>query len=80
MTLLYPLRDFDVEVSDDMASALNWFCARSKIRGIREITSEDVRAFLRDDQQRPDLAEQFVSDLLLPHPANSRLDAEPHQL
>jgi hypothetical protein len=80
MKLLYPLRDFDIEVSDDMATALNWFCARSKIRGIREITSEDVRAFLRDDQQRPDLAEQFVSDLLLPHPANSQLDAEPHPL
>lgn len=76
MNLLYPLRNFDVAVSDDMASALNWFCARSKIRGIREITVEDVQAFLRDDQQRPDLADQFVSDLLLPHPANSRCNAE----
>ena len=72
MTLLYPLRDFDVEVSDDMASALNWFCARSEIRGNRKITVEDVQAFLRDDQQRPDLADQFVSGLLLPHPEDAQ--------
>lgn len=75
MSLLYPLRNFDVAVSDDMASALNWFCARSKIRGVREITVEDVQAFLREDQNRPDLADQFVSDLLLPHPANSQCNA-----
>lgn len=79
MNFLYPLRDPDVEVSDDMATALNWFCARSKIRGNRKITVADVQAFLRDDQQRPDLADQFVSDLLLPHPANAQLDAEPPQ-
>lgn len=80
MTSLYPLRNFDVAVSDDMASALNWFCARSKIRRVREITTEDVRTFLREDQNRPDLADQFVSDLLLPHPANAKSEAEPRQL
>lgn len=69
---LFPLRDPDIEVSDDMADALNWFCARCRMRGIKATTVDEVRAFLRDEEKRPDLAEQFVSDLLYPHPEDAQ--------
>lgn len=68
---LFPLRNPDIEISDDMADALNWFCARCRMHGVKETTAAEVRAFLREEEKRPDLADQFVSDLLYPHPANA---------
>ena len=63
---MFPRRNFKADVSDDMEDALNWLCARCHAEHVTCITLEEVRAFLRDEEGRPDLADQFTTDLLLP--------------
>lgn len=65
---LLPLRNFEAAVTEDMEDALNWYCAQCQTRGIGVVSAEHARAFLRDEERRPDLAAAFVSELLCPHP------------
>lgn len=60
LSLLNP----DIPMSEDMEDALNWFCAKCQARSYTLTNEDEVRAFLRDEEGRPDLAEQFTPNLL----------------
>jgi hypothetical protein len=49
----------------DMYGELLWYETLCRIKGIRHTTEEEVRAFLRDAQGRPDLADAFSTSYLL---------------
>jgi len=70
--MLLTMRNCAHEVSEDMEDALNWFCHECQVKGIPCVTVEEVKAFLRDEEGRPDLADQFTSDLLIPLPEGAR--------
>lgn len=67
MPRLLALRNGDITLSDDMEDALNWFCCECNTRGSVVVTEEEVKAWLRDEEGRPDLAEQFTPNLLYPY-------------
>jgi len=52
----------------DMFDELLWFEITCRIAGKMYVTEEDARAFLRDTQKRPDLAEAFSTDYLFAVP------------
>ena len=52
----------------DMRMELIWFCALGNINKKTLVTEDEVRAFLRDEQGRPDLAEAFSTSYLLAWP------------
>lgn len=49
----------------DMYDELLWFETQCRIQKKTRTTEAEVRAFLRDEQGRPDLAEAFSTDFLL---------------
>lgn len=63
-TLLNP----DTCPDGDMFDELLWFEITRRISGNYRTTEEEVRAFLRDTQERPDLAEAFSTDYLFAVP------------
>ena len=63
-TLLNP----DTCPDGDMFDELLWFEITCRIAGKMYVTEEDARAFLRDTQKRPDLAEAFSTDYLFAVP------------
>lgn len=65
MSELLTIVDPDECPHGDMAKALNWFETKCRVRGVRRVSEGDVRAFLRDDYERPDLAEAFNPRYLL---------------
>lgn len=65
MTKLSTLMDPETCPEGDMFNELVWFETICRINKKTTTTEEEVRAFLRDDQGRPDLAEAFSTHYLL---------------
>lgn len=66
---MLPLLNQDADMSDDMWVGLQCFSA---LHGRGSATEEDVRKFLEERYDRPDLARDFTTDLLVPHPEDAR--------
>lgn len=67
MTLV-PIPNPDHPPTGDLLTALLWLETRCRIRGITEVTEEQVRAFLTEEEKRPDLAAKFVRAHLCERP------------
>lgn len=65
MTEMLTLLDPDACPDGDMYTELMWFETLCRINKKARTTEEEVRAFLRDKQGRPDLAEAFSTHYLL---------------
>lgn len=63
--ILLPLIDPDTCPEGDMRLELLWFTGVCNINKKGTTTESEVRAFLRDKQGRPDLAEAFSTSYLL---------------
>lgn len=61
-----PLLNPDHPPRGDMFDALNWFETLCRIKGVTEITDEDVLDHLIQKEGRIDLAKAFVTDYFLP--------------
>lgn len=68
MTEMLTLLDPETCPDGDMYTELMWFETLCRISKKTRATEEEVRAFLRDKQGRPDLAEAFSTDFLLAAP------------
>lgn len=66
MTLLRPIINPELPPTGDMLDALTWLETAHRMREIAKITEGEARAFLRDEEGRPDLAEAFSPLFLLP--------------
>ena len=69
---LLALRNFEIPVSEDMEDALNWFCHKCQVSGSVVVTESEVKAFLCNEEKRPDLADEFTKDLLVPDPVSAQ--------
>jgi hypothetical protein len=65
MTTMLTMLDPDTCPDGDMYDELLWFETLSRIGKKRHTSEDEVRAFLRDTQGRPDLAEAFKASYLL---------------
>lgn len=63
--MLLTLMDPDTCPDGDMYDELLWFETLCRIKKQSHTTEDEVRAFLRDTQGRPDLAEAFSTSYLL---------------
>lgn len=63
---LLTIMDPEECLDGDMYRELNRFETFCRITKNSRTTEEKVRAFLRDDRGRPDLADQFKASYLLP--------------
>jgi hypothetical protein len=66
--LLLTMLNSDKCPEGDMRMELIWFCGLCNSDKKTLVTEDEVRAFLRNDQGRPDLAEAFSTSYLLAWP------------
>lgn len=71
MSKLLAIVDPDECPAGDMAKALNWFETKCRIRKVRQVSADEVRAFLREDYARPDLEAAFSPRYLLSSPQDA---------
>ncbi len=56
---LRPILNPEHPPEGDMFNALNWFETLCRMRGVTEVTEEDVLMHLIREEDRPDLAKAF---------------------